>query len=440
MSQPEKKPARSATTATFRPRGAALELLRTKAPEVLIAGAAGTGKSIACLWKLHFLASRIPGVRLLIVRKTRESLTESGLVTLEDKVFPQGHPAMAQGGQRKMRQSYNYPNGSVIVVGGMDKPIKVMSTDYDCVYVQEATELLEHDWESLTTRLRNDRMPYQQIIADANPDRPTHWLKQRCDQGRTVMLESQHTDNPTLWNADKQIWTPAGTEYIAKLDALTGPRKQRLRFGRWVQAEGQIYDTWDPKIHVVDRFPIPKDWPRYLAIDFGFTNPFVAQWWCRDPDDRLYMYRELMESQRLVEDIGKQIFKIQKYEPPLVAVICDHDAEGRATLERYLGQRTTAAIKKEVAIGIQAVKSRLLPAGDGKPRLMLMRNALMRRCRILAEAKKPTSLAEEFDGYVWNTNSAKAEEPLKENDHGADACRYLISYFDLKPRKEMWLR
>src|SRR5262249_27220491 len=101
-------------------------------------------------------------------------------------------------------------------------------------------------WEKVTTRLRNGVMPYQQLIADTNPDRPTHWLKQRCDAGRTLLLESRHEDNPVLWDMKAKAWTRIGTDYLAKLGALTGPRKLRLRDGRWVQAEGVVYEGWDP--------------------------------------------------------------------------------------------------------------------------------------------------------------------------------------------------
>ena len=50
------------------------------------------------------------------------------------------------------------------MAGGLDKVSKIMSAEYDVIYVQEATELLEDEWEHLTTRLRRAAMPYQQII------------------------------------------------------------------------------------------------------------------------------------------------------------------------------------------------------------------------------------------------------------------------------------
>jgi hypothetical protein len=234
----------------YQPFGAALALMNCRAPEVVIAGPAGTGKSRAVLEKLHICAQNYPGMRGLIVRKTRESLTESALVTFEEKVLPEGS-SIALGPQRRLRQAYHYPNGSEIVIGGMDKPSKVMSTEFDFIYPQEAIELSEHDWESLTTRLRNGVMPYQQIVGDTNPDAPTHWLKRRADRGATVFLESRHEDNPVLWDGRRADWTDIGSVYIEKLDALTGARKPRLRFGKWVQAEGVVYEGWDRAIHLI---------------------------------------------------------------------------------------------------------------------------------------------------------------------------------------------
>ena len=333
---PLRLPSDSPDRGPYHLRGAASELFSCQASEVLLSGPAGTGKSLASLLKLHLLASEIPRLRALMLRKTRESLTESALVTFEEKVLPDGHPALATGGQRRVRQAYRYPNGSTIVLGGLDKPGKVMSTEYDVIYVQEAIELEEEAWEALSTRLRHGRLSYQQLMGDTNPDRPNHWLKRRCDAGVTLLLESRHEDNPALWDAGRGDWTPAGKTYLAKLDALTGPRKQRLRFGRWVQAEGVVYDGWDAAAHLIDPIDVPETWTRYWSVDFGYTNPFVCQWWAKDPDDRLYLYRELYRVHLLVEDAAREMLELSAGEPRPWAIACDHDAEDRATLEKHL--------------------------------------------------------------------------------------------------------
>ena len=91
--------------------GAALELMNAEETEVLICGAAGTGKSRACLEKLHREAETYSGCRLLICRKTRESLSETALVTYEEKVLPVGSTIKSRM-KRRVRQLYPYPNGS----------------------------------------------------------------------------------------------------------------------------------------------------------------------------------------------------------------------------------------------------------------------------------------------------------------------------------------
>lgn len=414
--------------------------MRARDDEVLLSGPAGTGKSRGVLEKLHLQAERYPGCRILVCRKTRASLTHTGLVTFETQVVPLGHPIL-DGSGRANRGSYVYPNGSEIVTGGLDRITKIMSGEYDTIYVQEAIEATEDDFEQLTTRLRNNVVPYQQIIGDTNPDKPLHWLKRRCDRGQTRMLECRHEDNPTVFDPRTGLMTPHGERYIARLDGLTGARKDRLRYGKWVQAEGVVYEEYDRAVNLVDRFEIPASWDRYLVIDFGFNNPFVAQWWARSPDDQLVRYREMYETGLLVEDAAREVKRLHGDDPRFRRVVCDHDAEDRATFERHTGWRTTAA-KKDVSPGIQAVKARLKRRANGRPGTVAMRDSLVRRDPALEEKKKPTCTDEEYDGYVWavpknpaaGNAQKKGEEPVKENDHGMDAERYLVAEVDLKPR------
>ncbi|MGW6747632.1 phage terminase large subunit [Streptomyces sp. NPDC055006] len=434
------------TVVRYEPRGAARDLFKCRDSEVVIAGPAGTGKSLAALFRVHLAALNNPGIRCLIVRKTAVSLGSTTLVTYEKKVAAD---TLARGvvrwfgGSPREAPCYRYSNESVIVVGGMDKPEKIMSAEYDLVFADEATELTETDWESIATRLRNGALSWQQQIAACNPSQPKHWIKRRCDQGRSKMLVSRHIDNPAYVNADGSL-TEQGRDYFEKLDNLTGVRRLRLRDGVWAAAEGLIYEEFDDSVHLVDQFKIPHEWPRWIAVDFGFTNPMVMQWWAEDGDGRLYLYRELYHSRRLVEEMAKQARELMVYpsgqwrEPQPRAVICDHDAEDRATLEKYL-QMGTQPAEKAVSTGIQAVKSRLKIAGDGRPRLFIVRGALVERDPEMDSAKKPASTEEEISGYVWavKPGGTAPEAPLKENDHGADALRYMVAERDLGGRPRM---
>lgn len=418
---------------TFVPYGTALDLFHFRGSELLLSGPAGTGKSRACLEKLHAMALANPKMRGLIVRKTRESLGSTALVTWREHVVPEALQVGVMefyGGSAEQPPQYRYENGSTIAIGGMDKATKIMSSEYDVAYAQEAIELSEDDWESITTRLRNGRVSFQQLIADTNPSTPQHWLKQRADRGDLVMLESRHEDNPVLFNQATGEMTEKGRAYLATLDKLTGVRKLRLRKGLWVSAEGLIHEDFDPAHHLLDRFEVPQEWRRIWSVDFGFTNPFVLQMWAQDPDGRLYLVHELYRTKRLVEDHARDALALmaEYKEPKPEAVICDHDAEDRATLERHLGMKTTAAYKG-VSAGIQAVQSREKPASNGIARIFILRNACHAPDDELIKAKKPTCTADEIPGYVWADHKTK-EQPVKQDDHGCDARRYAVAYVD----------
>lgn len=425
----------------YQPFGAAVEMWRSKAQEVIISGPAETGKTRATLEKLDALAWKYPGMQAAIVRKTYKSMPGSVLQTFEKKVlgawnknlnngeggFDQAlTPVKKYGGERP--DWYDYPNGSRIWVGGMDNPSKVLSSERDVIYVNQAEELILDEWETLTTRAtgRAGNMPYAQVIGDCNPSHRNHWILERAADGPLKLLYSRHEDNPTLFDQETGEITEQGRRTLAVLDALTGVRYQRLRKGKWVSAEGQIYETFDPAIHLVNRFDIPKEWRRIRVVDFGMRHPFVCQWWAIDPDGRMYMYREIYMTNRTVRRHSEQIKSLSEGER-IEATICDHDAEDRETL-RENGIPNIGAIK-DVLRGIGKVQDRLAKRADGTPGLFLLRDSLVEVDNSLKENRKPYCTEQEIDGYVW-ANSATKEFPVKEEDDGMDAMRYGVMYID----------
>ncbi len=416
-------------------RGAILQLGACGDVMIGVDGPAGTGKTFGILFYLHCLLLNYPGAKALVARKTNTDLAGSAMATYQELVLHPAEGVRYFGGNKVKPAQYTYPNGSKLLVNGLDKPGKVKSMEFDIIYINEATECDQEDVEFCWMRLgRRGKLPAQQLLMDFNPDAPMHWLNQRMNEGGIVRLTSRHEDNPYLYDAKTEQWTEAGRKYLARLDELTGVRLARMRYGQWAAAEGMVYqDSWNRARNVVDRFTIPREWPRYLSIDFGFTNPFVAQWWAEDPDGRLYRYREIYKTKTLVEDHAKRIKELSRWgqqdgEPLPYAIICDHDAEDRATMERHLGMSTTPA-HKDVSPGIQAVASRLKAAGDGKARLFFLRDSLVERDHELADAKKPACTEEEMESYVWD---AQKEKPVKENDHGNDTCRYMVAHRDLQ--------
>lgn len=409
----------------FELRGNNLAVQDMQDEEILLVGAAGTGKTLAWLTKIHAIAQTYPGARIAIVRKVRADLAQTVLVTFERDVLGFDNPICA-GVRRENRQSYRYPNGSEIVVGGMDRPGKILGGEYHIIYLNEAVEFSLNDWEFFVMRLGRDGIvPYSQVIADTNPANPTHWLKQRCDALMCKLLNTYHEDNPAYWDNKLKQWTERGIRYVlGKLGRLTGIRKLRFKDGLWVQAEGAVYDEWREDVHIIDHFDIPADWLRFRAIDFGYTNPFVCLWFAQDHDGRLYIYREIYKTQTLVEDHAREIVRLSAGER-IDFTTADHDAEDRATLDRH-GVNSIAA-HKSILSGIEMVKTRLRVAGDGKPRLFYVRGALEERDLNLLEQGLPTCTVDEMTAYIYaKTVDGKTnkEEPMDLYNHGMDTVRY----------------
>lgn len=429
-------------------RGAALEAQSITDHEWILSGPAETGKTWAALWRLDTLLRTTPRSTGALVRKVRADMGGTVLRTYERLAKARGG-VVPYGG--KTPEWYEYENAAVLYIGGMDRPGKVLSGERDWIVANQLEEFTLDDWETLTTRCtgRGAWTKTPMLFGDCNPSHPSHWILHRPS---LKVLHSFHQDNPSLYTAEGEL-TEQGVRSMAILDALTGVRRERLRFGRWVAAEGVVYDGFERGVHLIPRKKAPpiKRWVG--SIDWGFTNPSVFQLWGIDGDGRMYLFRELYRTQRLAQDLAEDIKALLKSEGisldherrhfagipvkpsseerVLECIVADHDAEDRATLARS-GVPTRAAIK-EIGAGIQKVQARLRTAGDGKPRIYVLDDALVERDAELADRRLPTCLLDEFEVYAWP--KGKDGKPVKEvpddvNNHGSDAMRYAVEYVD----------
>lgn len=454
---------KDALTEGYMPHGKVADFFRCSDHEQIASGPAETGKTLGMLQKINALCWKRPNIRALIIRKTYASLKDSAVVSFETKVLgarqgpddkfdPSLSPVKKVGGDNP--RYFDYPNGSRIVISGMDtagagSTSKVLSAEYDYIAVNQAEELAAAEWELLTSRCtgRAGGTPTPLVMGDCNPGPPTHWILKRAQRGHLTLFPTTHKDNPMLFDPITGLITTQGERTMRTLDRLTGTRRLRLRDGLWVSSEGAIYPEWDPSVHVItpkqfaQRFGsmyIPENWPRYRSVDFGFTNPFVCQWWTLDPDGRAYLYREIYRTRRLVSEHAEQIIEkscigtgtLTRRNAPrerFLATVCDHDAEGRATLETY--DIETRPAYKAVERGIEAVKERLAVQNDGLPRLFVLANALIEKDEELSLAALPACTADEIPGYIWKDHDVK-DMPVKKDDHGCDAMRMFVAHVD----------
>ena len=167
---------------------------------LVLKGGAGSGKSIFAGRKLLERVTLEPNHRWLVCRKVARTLRESCFAQLRGQIAESYADCGAQ--INKGDISISFANGSEIIFAGLDDAEKLKSIyDITGIWIEEASELQEQDFNQLDIRLRGETAYYKQIILSFNPISSTHWLKRRFfdrPDERVKIHESTYKDNKFL--------------------------------------------------------------------------------------------------------------------------------------------------------------------------------------------------------------------------------------------------
>jgi PBSX family phage terminase large subunit len=433
----------------YQPFGAIRDLWTSTDTELLISGPAHTGKSVGCGNYILFLCEMWPGLRVLIVRKTRASISESFIPTFENRVLPAGHPMGAKKLAPTSRHGYDHPEtGARIVLGSMENPTRLFSTEWDIIWYEECTEATLNEWESLFRALRNKKITHphgphpetgeprfmHRIIGTCNPDSPHHWLMTRVKQGKLRYVKSEHKDNPSFTRDDRE-----------KLERMTGVRRDRLLLGLWKASEGAIWDNFDLPTHRVADHPRTTDgklayaWT-VAAVDWGYIDSGAITVWGVDHDGRMYRAWEVKRELWSIDQWVERAVQLDKQWKP-VAFVCDN-ARGehiaqfkKAGLNAIPVSKTGDGNRGFVHLTLDLVRDRLKVQPDGFPRLMFVADAHDDPQGSLVEKSTPTCTEDEIPGYslkrVQSTGEILDGVPAdSQEDHCIDTLRYATWYVE----------
>lgn len=431
-------------------RGAALEAQTCWYPEFILAGPRDTSKSWGGLFRLDSEGRKWTNSRWAIVRKVRAHMNTSVLVTWE-RISGLRGGWTKHGGDNPTHYT-RADNGARVDVIGLDVDTRTLSSEYDGIFVNQAEELSRGDWEALAacTSGRGAVVERTMLWGDCNPGPPTHWILHRP---RLRMLEAKHEDNPEIYakNPDGTFTlTEKGAERIAALDAYTGVKKLRMRYGRWAAAEGTVYEgsyersqnvvdyafLLDKGIVKVDSEPgvlrLNRDVVRDVVagVDWGYTAPGTILIAAKDGDGRLYVIHEVYRTRKLINWWLDQALMVRDLYG-VSAFACDPSEPANIASFKRAG---LPAIKgwNPLKPGIDEVAARFQLAGDGRPRLYIYDNSLRDRDEALANANQPTCLVDELEAYVWPKGAdGKPQKdliPVPGNDHANDGLRYLSAH------------
>lgn len=199
----------------------------------ILYGGAGSGKSFSSAQKHIFRILAEKPHRILVVRKVMSTQKESTIKLLRsicNMMAAEMHAPVEK--VFTFRESppliRNNFNGNEIIFIGMDDPEKVKSiADITSIWIEEATELAEDEFDQLDLRLRGDTSHYKQIVLTFNPVSEDHWIKRRFFNG----MEDTYINRSTFLNNKH-----AGPEYREVIERfrITNPSYYQVYgLGEW---------------------------------------------------------------------------------------------------------------------------------------------------------------------------------------------------------------
>jgi len=325
-------------------------------------------------------------------------MTHTTLRTWWEKVCPQELVA----DYNKTDGLVKLHNGSSIVFGGLDDPLKLGSLELGWAGIDEAIETEEDDWRMLEGRLRMIGVPHQ-IFGATNPGPPAHYLHRmffELHRGEVYVAGSK--ENPEL-----------PQDYLARLEEFTGVYYARYVLGLWKGLEGLVYSSFNETVCRIPRFEIPERWLIYAGHDFGGANP-AAIFYAQDPaTGYFYAWHEYLPGG------GRSIYEhVQEFKDI---------TRGRTVLRRIGGSHQEDEIRQGyTAQGwpITEPQIRLVAAGIQKVFDLHSHNKIF----VFDDL---TNYLREKLSYAYKSRDGQVDEEIVDRSrfHLMDAERYVISDF-----------
>ena len=384
-------------------------------------GGAGSGKSVAVAQMVIFRCFLTPGERILCVRKVYRTCRRSQFALLVDVLTDWGligHVNVLRG-----EMEIIFPNGSRIMFAGMDDPEKIKSiAGITSIWIEEATELMEVDFNQLNLRLRGGTPSYKQLICSYNPIYDTHWIRQRFHLDPIDECEVVHTtykDNRFL-----------DQEYITELERLSELDEEFYHIytlGLWATPTDTIIRKWK----VVPGLPTTNIVARAFGLDFGSASPsaLVEVVW-RTPSTKLSAE---LTSEPGIPSLSKNV-EGSMPEPVEGGGLYCHQHFYRTQMSNLdiIKGLQEAGVSRTALIAADASEpdriEEISRAGFNiHPANKNVRYGLdyLNRFTIHVTAES-SDVQKELPTYKWrkNKDGVVLDEPVKFNDHTIDATRY----------------
>ena len=385
---------------------------------IIADGAIRSGKTVAMVLSFVIWAMvTFSGENFIMAGKTVGSFRRNVLAPLKSMMISRGYDLEDLRSDNLLTITRNGVTNYFYIFGGKDEASQdlVQGITAAGCYLDEVALMPESFVNQATGRCSVDG---SKLWFNCNPEGPMHWFKRewidKRDEKNLLFLHFTMDDNISLSDAIKARYK----------SMYSGVFYSRYIKGLWAVAEGLIYPMFGESNMYDDASrPIALDATavRYIAVDYGTTNPCVfldirddgkdiwvdAEWrW----DSKSEQAQRLPVPNKTDSEYADAMREFMTEDPEKQCmIVVDPSAKSFITELRNRGFYVKEG-DNDVLDGIRVVSS-----------LFTQKKLhIHRRCE---------GLIRELRSYVWDEKTAQRgeEKPVKMQDHGPDSLRYVIN-------------
>lgn len=382
---------------------------------IIADGAIRSGKTLSMsLSFVMWAMDSFNGYNFAICGKTIGSLRRNVITTLKQMLRSRGYRVTDKRADNLLIIRRGKKSNIFYLFGGRDESSQdlVQGVTLAGVFFDEVALMPESFVNQATGRCSVDGSKFW---FNCNPANPMHWfkinwidaVKDDAEKPKNLLyLHFMMDDNLSLSEDTKRRYK----------QMYSGVFYSRYILGRWVSADGLIYDMFDQdkNLYRPEQRPVAMVWnsQRTIACDYGTTNPCVF----------LDIY-----------DDGEKIRVDSEYRwDSRKEMRQKTDKEYADDLMEFMGDKIcTVLIDPSAASFIAELRSRgvyVVPADNDVLDGIRKTSALIQRGDIQL-CTTCTGTIGEMGAYIWDDKASQRgeEKPVKQSDHGLDALRYYVN-------------
>lgn len=414
-------------------------------------GGFGNGKTLSGSIKAYNHCMENEDGFFLIGRRHATDLRDS---TMRDFLNLFGHLGKWSAKNQSFRFYVNGKPKSEVIFRHLDDLQSLTNMNLSGFWIDQAEEVSEDAFDFLVGRIRRKAQRREGFITFNMNGHDWIWRRFLKQIGRDGKPLDNASDYFLVTASTLENQTNLPEDYIKALLAQPEDYVKRFVYGSFDTFSGQIFDEFNPSLHVIPPFQVPNAWERIRGIDHGQAHATGCLWGAIDFMGNIYIYQEYKQPNEVVSqhvknikdmsmvrttegELIQDIYAYTIIDPATHQKTREKDGYRFSVADEYLDAGIpTIAGQNDVIAGINRVKEYLkldedsyhpyLKDPDGEPLRGAPRLYIFSSC---------PELIEEIQQYRWkqafgiNTNPDSdqiAERPVKRNDDLVDPLRYLI--------------